>query len=436
MPQPTAPGQVAIAHADLDAFFAAVEQRDDPSLRGRPVIVGGLGPRGVVATASYEARRFGVHSAMAMARARQLCPTGVYLGPDFARYRSAAAAVFAIYRALTPLVEPLSLDEAFLDLRHARQWDRLGAGRLGAGLRARVREEVGLAVSVGLASTKLLAKLASEDAKPDGLLVLDPADELAWLRAKSVGRLWGVGSATESKLAQLGVASVSDLASVAPATLQRRLGRVLGARLAELAQNRDRRVVVPGREPKSLGAEVTFDWDVFELTELEECLQGLCDRVTERLHEGGVRARTLTLKMRFADWRTITRSNTLAQATDDALDVATCARRLVRESFSGSGVRLLGVSASGLVREIQQAFDLFATSAGELTDASRTRYQEGLFPGAIVLHGVFGQGVVLDAGDDWVCVRFDDGHAHELDPTRAGLRSSGGRLVGAARPRP
>jgi DNA polymerase-4 len=246
-----------ILHVDLDAFYAAVEQVADPALRGRPVVVGGLGARGVVAAASYEARQFGVHSAMPMARARRACPDGVFLAPRFDAYQAASSTVMGILRSYTPLVEPISLDEAFLDVRGApRSW---GTGReVATVIRARVRAETALSASVGVATNKLVAKLASDLAKPDGCLVVEPGTELDFLHPLPVERLWGVGPATRRRLARLGVNTVGGLAGVPEATLVTALGAGAGSHLYALAHGIDERAVEPHRVVKSIGHETTF----------------------------------------------------------------------------------------------------------------------------------------------------------------------------------
>jgi DNA polymerase-4 len=236
--------ELHILHVDLDAFYAAVEVRAAPELAGRPVIVGGLGPRGVVAAASYEARRFGIHSAMPMARARRACPTGVFLAPRFDAYQAASRHIMGILESFTPLVEPLALDEAFLDVRSVRRLHGDGPA-IGRAIRTRVLDETGLTASVGVASTKLLAKLASEEAKPDGLLEIAPDTERTFLHALPVGRLWGVGAATQRLVAALGVRTIGDLAEVPREQLIRACGAASGTRLHALANNRDDRAVVP-----------------------------------------------------------------------------------------------------------------------------------------------------------------------------------------------
>ncbi len=272
----------SILHVDLDAFYASVEQRDDPTLAGRPVIVGGLGPRGVVAAASYEAREFGVYSATPMVRARRACPDGVFLAPRFDRYRDVSTDVMRILKSYTPLVEPISLDEAFLDVAGARRV--LGTGpELAVAIREQVRADTRLTISVGVATTKLLAKLASDLAKPDGLLVVEPGTELEFLHPLPVRRLWGVGPATERKLAALGVQTVGELAAIPEDTLVRALGNASGRHLHALAWNRDERPVVPDQEVKSIGHEETFPSDLHDHAALDHRVVGLADGVASRL---------------------------------------------------------------------------------------------------------------------------------------------------------
>lgn len=344
-----APGRVVL-HVDLDAFYASVEVRDDPTLRGRPVVVGGLGPRGVVAAASYQARRFGIRSAMPMARARRACPDAVFLAPRFPAYEEASRAVMAILHDVTPLVEPLSLDEAFLDVTGAQR--RLGPGpEIARSLRARIREETGLVASVGIAGTKMLAKIASDLSKPDGLLVVEPGTEDAFLRPLPIRRLWGVGPATERRLAALGVSTVGDLADLPVDAVIRSLGPSVGRHLHDLANNVDDRPVVPEREVKSIGHEETFPTDVDRRDELERHLARMGDRVAARLRAAGVVARTVQLKLRYGDFRTLTRSTTLPEATDRTADVTGAARRLLAGLHVEPGVRLLGVSGQNLARQ-------------------------------------------------------------------------------------
>ncbi|MFN8035886.1 MAG: DNA polymerase IV [Acidimicrobiia bacterium] len=350
-----------ILHVDLDAFYASVEQLADPRLRGRPVVVGGLGPRGVVAAASYEARRFGVQSAMPMVRARRACPDAVFLAPRFDAYQDASTVVMAILRSVTPLVEPIALDEAFLDVAGARRLAGTGE-EIALSLRARVRDETGLVASVGVATTKLLAKLASDLAKPDGLLVVTPGEELAFLHPLPVRRLWGVGPATYRRLERFGVETIGDLARIPEATLAGTLGASLGSHLHALAWNRDDRPVEPERPVKSIGHEETFARDIADREGLAREVARLSERVGVRLRKASRTARTVQLKVRFPDFRTITRASTLPSPTDLTGDISRVARDLLAPIDVSEGVRLLGVSVSHLAEAttVQPALPLDA----------------------------------------------------------------------------
>jgi DNA polymerase-4 len=343
---PPAPAP-SILHVDLDAFYASVEVLRDPGLAGRPVLVGGTGPRGVVAAASYEARRFGIHSAMPMARARRLCPEAVVLPPRFDAYGEASTAVMDILRSFTPLVEPLALDEAFLDLTGARRLFGT-AVEVGTTIRARVRSETGLVASVGVGTTKLVAKLASESAKPDGLLAVEPGTELAFVHPLPVGRLWGVGPKTLARLQRFGVSTVGDLAALPLETLVGALGHAAGAGLHALAWNRDERRVEPDRETKSIGQEETFPRDLHEVEPLRQEVRRMAERVGNRLRDKGLAGRTVTLKVRYHDFRTITRSATVPEPVSAFLDIARLALGLLERVELGGGVRLLGVSVRNL----------------------------------------------------------------------------------------
>jgi DNA polymerase IV len=340
-------GDAAILHVDLDAFYASVEQLDDPALRGRPVIVGGLGGRGVVAAASYEARRFGVHSAMPMNRARNACPTGVFLSPRFERYAMKSREVMGILESVTPLVEQLSIDEAFLDVSGARRL--LGTGtEIAAFVRGRVRGEAGLIASVGVATTKFLAKLASDLAKPNGLLAVAPGTEREFLAPLPVARLWGVGPATLRRLDRMAVHTIGELAALPESSLTASLGTALGSRLHALARNEDPRTVVPEREAKSIGAEETFAVDLRTRPACDRELVRIVDRVSARLRRARLEARTVTLKIRFGDFETRTRARTIPEATDVSTVILATARELLEEIDCSRGVRLLGVSLSQL----------------------------------------------------------------------------------------
>jgi DNA polymerase-4 len=350
---PLGPGEadgLGILHADLDAFYASVEVRKDPALRGRPLLVGGTGPRGVVTSASYEARAFGCRNAMPMARARRLCPRAVAIPPDFAAYRRCSAEVMRIFQSLTPLVEPLALDEAFLDVRGARALfgDAVAAARL---LRARVREEQGLSLTVGVAGSKFLAKLASTRGKPDGLLVVPPGRALQFLHPLPVAALWGAGQATIEVLHRYGLRTVGDVAATPRATLERALGPAAGAHLHDLAWARDEREVVPFEAAKSVSSEETFAADIDDPDRLAREVLRCCVRVGRRLREAGLTGRTVTLKLRFADFRTITRGRTLAVATDTDTELhEVAAELLARLQLGRVAVRLVGVTVSNLQR--------------------------------------------------------------------------------------
>jgi nucleotidyltransferase/DNA polymerase involved in DNA repair len=349
--RPLEPGEadgLGILHADLDAFYASVEALKDPSLRGRPLLVGGTGGRGVVTSASYEARAFGCRNAMPMAHARRLCPQAVAIPPDFASYHRHSVQVMRIFESVTPLVEPLSLDEAFLDVRGARALlgDAVGIARQ---LRARVRDEVGLHLTVGVAANKFLAKLASTRGKPDGLLVVPAGRALAFLHPLPVAALWGAGQATIEALARYGLRTVGEVAGTQRATLERALGPAAGAHLHELAWGRDDRAVVPFEAVKSVGSEETFASDIDDPQRLAREVLRSCVRVGRRLREADLAGRTVTLKLRFADFRTITRARTLQQATDTDAELHRVAGELLERLRLGRvPVRLVGVAVSNL----------------------------------------------------------------------------------------
>jgi DNA polymerase-4 len=354
----------AILHVDLDAFYASVEQLDNPALRGRPVIVGGLGGRGVVAAASYEAREFGVRSAMPMGRARRACPSAAFVSPRFDRYSEKSREVMAIFESVTPLVEQLSIDEAFLDVSGARRL--LGTSvEIARDLRSRCRREAGLVVSVGVASTKFLAKLASDLSKPDGLLAVEPGTEREFLSPLPVSRLWGVGPATLKRLDRMAVHTIGEVAALPESTLTAALGSSLGQRLYALARNDDPRPVVPEREAKSIGAEETFAVDLRDRDACDRELVRLVDRVTTRLRHAGLQARTATLKIRYANFETLTRARTVPAATDVSTVFLATARELLDALDCSRGVRLLGVSLSALapVSDSQGVLDLDDTAS-------------------------------------------------------------------------
>ncbi|MBL6276168.1 DNA polymerase IV [Micromonospora fiedleri] len=339
-------GEATILHADLDAFYASVEQRDDPRLRGRAVIVGG----GVVLAASYQAKARGVRSGMGGAQARRLCPDAVVVPPRMAAYSAASRAVFEVFRQTTPLVEGLSIDEAFLDVGGLRRL--VGPPEaIAAGLRRAVREQVGLPITVGVARTKFLAKVASGVAKPDGLLVVAPAGELAFLHPLPVERLWGVGPVTADKLRRHRIRTVGDVARLGEATLVSLLGAGAGRHLHALAHNRDPRPVQVGRRRGSMGAQHALGRSGRHPAELEAILAGLVDRVTRRLRSAARTGRTVTLRLRFADYARATRSRTLAKATADTQVVLGAARGLLRAAqpeIDRRGVTLIAVAVGNL----------------------------------------------------------------------------------------
>jgi DNA polymerase IV len=343
-PRPLEP----ILHVDLDAFYAGVEVLKDPSLRGKPVVVGGTAARGVVSSASYEARRFGVHSAMPTVRARRLCPDAVFLPPDFESYRLHSNRFREVLLSYTPLVEPISLDEAFLDVAGAT---RLFGEPLAIAtrIRADVEREVGVTCSAGIAATKFVAKLASDHCKPDGRLHVPVERTPSFLEPLPVRRLWGVGDKTAELLGRLAIRTVGDLAQTPTAVLERLLGESSARHLVALAHGIDDRDVIPYEAPKSIGHEETFERDLDDTDEILRELLHLCGRVAARLREDGYRARTVTLKVRLANFTTLTRARTLADATDVGADLYHVIADLYR-SLPGGGrrVRLLGVQGSGL----------------------------------------------------------------------------------------
>jgi len=410
-PEPT------ILHVDLDAFFASVEQRDKPSLRGKPVVVGGVGGRGVVATASYEARAFGVHSAMPTAEARRRCPNAAFLAGRFHAYRETSNAVMTLLRSISPLVEPLSLDEAFVDLAAADLTDRSVAGvtAFGRELKERVLEVTGgLSGSVGIGSSKFIAKIASELDKPDGLTVVAPGLEQDLLRPMQVTVIPGVGPATAEHLRRIGVHTVAELEQISEDELVRVLGKAQGHNLYLMARAQDDRPVVAEREAKSISVEDTYDTDHVDRKLLGALVERQAAKVTERLRRARLSGRTVTLKVRLHDFSTHTRSATLPGPTDDARTVSRVARTLLGELDTSGGVRLLGVGVSALADWIQD--DLFSDTEETPDDvldeetesalASMSRRRVWL-PGLDVVHDEFGQGWVWGSGRGVVTVRFE-----------------------------
>lgn len=372
--------QASILHADLDSFYASVEQRDDPALRGRPVIVGG----GVVLAASYEAKAYGVRTAMGGHQARRLCPQAVVVPPRMAAYSQASADVFEVFRDTTPLVEPLSVDEAFLDVS--------GLGRvsgtpvaIGARLRARVREEVGLPITVGIARTKFLAKVASQEGKPDGLLLVPPDRELAFLHPLPVRRLWGVGEKTAAKLRAHGIETVADVAELGESTLSAMVGGAMGRQLYALSHNIDRRRVVTGVRRRSVGAQRALGrrGNAMTAAEVDAVVINLIDRITRRMRRADRTGRTVVLRLRFDDFSRVTRSHTMPRATASTEAVLAAARDLVAAAapvIAERGLTLIGFAVSNIDCDGAQQLELpfgHAPDAGALdaaVDEVRTRY--------------------------------------------------------------
>jgi DNA polymerase-4 len=423
-----------ILHLDMDAFFAAVEQASKPSLRGKPVIVGGLGPRGVVATASYEARVHGVHSAMAMAHARRLCPHAAFLAPRFGLYRTVSERVMGLLHDLSPLVEPLSLDEAFIDLAAGQCGERLrrrppkampeAVRKVGEALRVSIAAATGLTASVGIAGSKLLAKIGSEAAKPDGLLVIEPGAERELLGPMPVRALWGVGPATAEQLRRAGIMTVAEIAEAGKAELVRLLGRAHGIGLHAMATGHDDRPVLAERDVKSVSVEDTFDVDLTDRARVRAEVDRLADRCVRRLRGAGRSGRTVVLKVRRYDFTTLTRSETLRGPTDDLAVVKETAARLLDAVDTTGGVRLLGVGVAGLADYTQE--DLFAHGlAGGLLEqepggpdaeapmpvtppaVGSSPPSRRWLPGQDVQHTEYGPGWVQGSGVGRVTVRFE-----------------------------
>jgi len=392
-------GTLGFLHVDMDAFFASVELRRHPELRGQPVIVGGSGDRGVVAAASYEARRYGIHSAMPSTRARRACPHAVFLPGDHAHYAEVSARIMRILGDATPLVEPLSLDEAFLDVRGALRGGTEAAS-IGAALRSRILAEEELTCSVGVATNKFLAKLATERAKPTpgpdgpvfgtGVYFVEPGRELDFLWPLPVRDLWGVGPATGSRLAAMGVETVGDLAAQPEARLVAALGDSVGRHLHRLAHGIDHRPVEIDRESKSIGHEETFARDRMSHRELSADVVRMADAVSARLRAASVTARTVSIKVRFADFTTVTRSVTAREGLDGSREIATLAAEMLGRLDVSPGVRLFGVSGSQLgSAEVRQLSldDVSAPAwreADTVVDAIRDRFgADSIGPAAI-----------------------------------------------------
>ena len=431
--------QPSILHVDLDAFFASVEQLHKPSLRGKPVVVGGVGLRGVVSTASYEARVFGVHSALATGIARRRAPNAAYLTPRFGAYQVLSEVVLGQMAELSPLVEPVSMDEAFIDLAPL-------AGEFGgvltsdtvrgiaAGLRTRITAATGLTASVGAGTSKLIAKIASDAQKPDGLVVIEPGSEQEWLDPQPVRALWGVGPATAERLRKVGATTVAELRTLSEKELITELGASYGRMLFEIARGRDDRAVHTERELKSVSVEDTFGVDLIGPAAIRVEMDRLVRRLAGRLRKAGRTGRTITIKVRGHDFTTVSRSETVGGPTDDPAAIRAAARRLLPEAVEAAtreagGVRLLGVGVSGLAEYAQD--DLFSEAWDE--DESAEEEEGGTvetavgpasprmygplpaaapadrrwLPGQDVRHDEFGAGWVQGSGVGRVTVRFE-----------------------------
>jgi DNA polymerase IV len=384
-----------ILHLDLDAFYASVEQLDDPALRGRPVIVGGTGRRGVVCAASYEARRFGIRSAMPTARARRLCPDGAFLAPRFERYGALSERIFGIYRRYTPLVEPLSLDEAFLDVTASRALHGTGAD-IARAIKREVREGCGLAVSAGIAEVKLAAKIATDLGKPDGLVEVPAGGVARFLAPLPVDRLWGVGEVTEAALRKIGIATIGDLARMPESAVAAAIGASHARGLRALAAGDDPRDVVPDEAAKSVGAEETFGDDKTGAEALLPELLEQAGRVGRRLRAAGLRGHVVTLKVKYADFSQVTRRVTLELPTDDDRAIFETARAQLARVELAQPVRLTGVSVSEFA-------------------GTEERGQLGLFAAEVVPRPGEDKRRALNAALDRLADRFGDGAVRPAD---------------------
>ena len=383
-------GRATILHADLDSFYASVEQRDDPTLRGRPVIVGG----GVVLAASYEAKAYGVRTAMGGHQARRLCPAAVVVPPRMSAYSQASDDVFAVFRDTTPLVEPLSVDEAFLDVSGLQ---RLAGDlvQIGARLRQEVRDRVGLPITVGIARTKFLAKLASQEAKPDGLLLVPPDGELAFLHPLPVRRLWGVGPKTADKLHASGIETVAQVAELGESMLASMVGAAMGRQLFSLSRNIDRRRVNTAHRRRSVGAQRALGRRRVSAAELDAVVIGLVDRITRRMRAAHRTGRTVVLRLRFDDFTRVTRSHTMPRATGSTEPILAAARGLVAAAaplIAERGITLIGFAVSNIdaggAQQLELPLDAGRPDTVDLdaaVDSVRRRYGNAVLTRAVLV---------------------------------------------------
>ncbi|HEY4418950.1 MAG TPA: DNA polymerase IV [Pseudonocardia sp.] len=437
-----------VLHLDMDAFFASVEQLTRPTLRDRPVLVGGLGPRAVVAGASYQARVFGARSAMPMGQARRLCPHAVVLPARFTLYHSLSERVMAVLADAAPVLEPVSLDEAFLEPPALAGATAADVERFGAELRASVRAATGLPASVGAGSGKQLAKIASELAKPDGLRVVAPQEEQAVLAPLPVRALWGVGPVAEAGLRKLGVHTIGELAAMDLRELTALLGTAIGTELHRLARGVDERPVAPRGAAKQVSAETTFDTDLTAMTAVHDAVARMTQAAHRRLLDSGRAARTVTVKVRSADFTTSSRSATSGSGSTDLQTLTAVAQRLARTAVPEGGVRLIGVSLAGLIDNPPPALfepvrfeadptdsiaDLASSTSGTdavaAADPAAVDTERPWRPGDDVLHPEHGHGWVQGAGHGRVTVRFE---TRSTGPGRAHtFAADGGDLVRA-----
>jgi len=388
-----------ILHMDMDCFFAAVEQRDNPELRGKPVIVGGLSSRGVVSTASYEARKYGVHSAMSMALAKRKCPQGIFLAGNYPQYKAVSVQLFEILSRFSPLVEPLSIDEGFLDITGMERFVQGNPRSYGMKLKQAILKETGLIASVGIAPNKFLAKLASDLEKPDGLVVIRQKDIQRILWPLPISRIWGVGRKTEARLASFGYRYIGDIAKAGKDVLQKQVGERLAQHLVELANGRDDRPVEPEREVQSIGKETTFEEDLKSRQEAEHHLLYLSAQVGWRLRRSGKNAHTVQIKIRLGDFSTFTRQKTLSDAICYDEDIFKEVKDLFR-AFAfpyGSGIRLLGVSCSG--------FD--APSEISLFEMENKQKKERLYTAIDKIKARFGEDKIAHLGESKVLKKIE-----------------------------
>ena len=392
--------KLAIAHVECDAFYAAIEKRDDPSLADKPLIIG-RGKRGVVSTACYVARTYGVHSAMPMLKARKLCPQAIVLKPNMAKYVKAGREVRALMFELTPLVEPLSIDEAFMDLTGTERLHRMSPAHSLARFAKRVETQIGITVSIGLSANKFLAKIASDLDKPRGFAVLGKDEALAFLAARPVGFIWGVGKATQARLQRDGFNTIADLQRADETDLMRRYG-VEGRRLWRLSRGIDDRVVNPEREAKSVSAETTFGEDIASFKPLERTLWSLAEKVSSRLKASGIAGSTVTLKLKTADFRIRTRARSLNEPTQLAARIFAAGRDLLARDIDGTRYRLIGIGASNLDEaEKADAFDLIDQRATRSAKAEHAidKVREK-FGKAAVVKGLVFDGSEIDDDED------------------------------------